>query len=373
MCLHEYILTNQKEFDRRKNILASRDSTIDILRTIGLLGIILAHVSPPLLIKSVRSFDVPLMVIVSGFAYSSSSSSTLNFFNYYKKRLLRLIIPVWSFLIIFFLFFYTVDLLTGNDSVTISKILRSFMLLNKGGIGYVWIIRVFVTVAILAPLLKKIELKTEKNRWYYLFIAVVFYCYSYLAEISYSSYNYATSNIISITYNEYIMYAVPYSLFFLLGIIVKKITNKYTLCTISTILFFILMVSLSFSNLTFYEVNSFKYPPRYIWLIYGITVSLSLYVVISLLHFPDKFMSMIIFVSSSSMWIYLWHIFILQMWGYGIRFIPNIINSYIIKFLIVTLISIFIVYIQKKFIVNILHKHHVPKSFENFLEIAFLK
>jgi fucose 4-O-acetylase-like acetyltransferase len=49
--------------------LNNRDLRIDILRVAGLLLIILAHVSPPFLLFQFRTFDVPLMVFVSGLSY----------------------------------------------------------------------------------------------------------------------------------------------------------------------------------------------------------------------------------------------------------------------------------------------------------------
>ena len=202
--------------------MSSRDYTIDTLRAIGLIGIILAHVSPPLFIKVARTFDVPLMVIVSGLSYSGSSSSALTYGKYCQKRVLRLIAPTWLFLVVFFSFFYTIDLLTGNNTMTLSKILHSFLLTNKGGIGYVWIIRVFVIVAILAPIAKTIGVKLKENRLHYVFIIVVLLFYSYFAEISNSHYKYNFSSISSIFYNEYIIYSVPYLLLFLIGITVKE-------------------------------------------------------------------------------------------------------------------------------------------------------
>jgi fucose 4-O-acetylase-like acetyltransferase len=60
-----------------KNHQFTRDIRLDILKTIEILCIILAHSQPPLWIYQVRNFDVPLMVMVSGtlFAYSSNKKN----------------------------------------------------------------------------------------------------------------------------------------------------------------------------------------------------------------------------------------------------------------------------------------------------------
>ena len=42
-----------------------RNVSIDILKMIGILFVILAHVSPPGIVTQIRSFDVPLLVIIS--------------------------------------------------------------------------------------------------------------------------------------------------------------------------------------------------------------------------------------------------------------------------------------------------------------------
>ena len=48
---------------------------IDLLKTIGLLAVILAHVNPPIWLKQMRSFDVSLLVIVSGYLAGMGSYS----------------------------------------------------------------------------------------------------------------------------------------------------------------------------------------------------------------------------------------------------------------------------------------------------------
>lgn len=53
--------------------MKNRDEGIDVLRTIGVLSIILAHVNPPSNILNVRSFDVVLLVFVSGMSYAENT------------------------------------------------------------------------------------------------------------------------------------------------------------------------------------------------------------------------------------------------------------------------------------------------------------
>ena len=52
--------------------IKKRDYQIDILRAIALFCIICAHVSPPSLLIQFRSFDVPMMVFLSGVVFIPS-------------------------------------------------------------------------------------------------------------------------------------------------------------------------------------------------------------------------------------------------------------------------------------------------------------
>ena len=63
----------------------------------------LAHVKPPGIIFQARNFDVVLLVIVSGMLFNNSYKRSKRYFQYIIKRFIRLVIPVWIFLTIFFL------------------------------------------------------------------------------------------------------------------------------------------------------------------------------------------------------------------------------------------------------------------------------
>lgn len=70
----------------------TRDIKIDFIRFIGISLIILAHASPPNWLFQLRNFDVPLMVVLSGYLYSmkSKKSNQLNL-QYIIKRFKRLV------------------------------------------------------------------------------------------------------------------------------------------------------------------------------------------------------------------------------------------------------------------------------------------
>ena len=54
-----------------------RDPAVDLLRFIGISMIFLAHIGPPAALFQLRSFDVPLMIFVSGLSTPGGRSSAM--------------------------------------------------------------------------------------------------------------------------------------------------------------------------------------------------------------------------------------------------------------------------------------------------------
>lgn len=77
-----------------------REKYIDVLKVIGLLGIILAHVQPPEVLFQLRNFDVVLMILVSAYLGLQSKKSE-KLISYLIKRFKRLVIPTWIFISFF--------------------------------------------------------------------------------------------------------------------------------------------------------------------------------------------------------------------------------------------------------------------------------
>lgn len=156
-----------------------RDEGLDLLRTIGILGIFLAHVTPPFIIHQLRIFDVILMVIISGYLYEKPKS----YIKYILKRIKRLILPTYIVLILFFSMLYilrkifNIDL---NGLLNIKMFILSCLLIS--GIGFVWIIRIYLGVAVLGPIILN-KLTFKKLVFYYIileiFINISLYYFNY--------------------------------------------------------------------------------------------------------------------------------------------------------------------------------------------------
>lgn len=154
----------------------TRDGSIDVLRSIGLLCIVLAHVVPPNWLFQIRNFDVPLMVFISGYLYAGRANQIQSFtslLDYLGKRFVRLVVPVWIFLSLFYLIQYCFPSVFPINYTLFPDVMRSSYLLLEG-FGYVWIIRVFLMMAILGPLSMVYFKKPISILYYYISYEVVY-------------------------------------------------------------------------------------------------------------------------------------------------------------------------------------------------------
>jgi len=79
--------------------MGSRDLGLNLLRAIGLLSIILAHVNPPSLLFQLRTFDVIMMVCVSTISYTDYARPK-PYKDYLIGRIKRLLFPTWEFILL---------------------------------------------------------------------------------------------------------------------------------------------------------------------------------------------------------------------------------------------------------------------------------
>ena len=152
----------------KNNLQNSRDISIDLLRTIGILFIFLAHVDVPFVIGQVINFNVILLVVISGYVYREAK----DYKKYIYKRIKRLVLPAWLFLTFFFLGLFLVEKILKIEvgGLNINTIISSYTF--WWGIGFVWIIRIYLGVAILGPIFLK-----GSSRLIILFYFRIFYSY----------------------------------------------------------------------------------------------------------------------------------------------------------------------------------------------------
>ncbi|MGL1559684.1 acyltransferase family protein [Vibrio parahaemolyticus] len=260
---------------------------IDICRGIAMLSIVYAHtMGHSEFYSNLRTFDVCLLVFLSG--YVSSVKGSIK--DFLIKRIVRLVIPVWFFLSIYFLFIFIFNVLGLIDySFTLGNILGSYSLIN--GIGYVWVIRVFLIVSILGYFLLK-TISSERLIFIIVFILTGF-----------------TLLLNSIGLENRIIYLfilepLPYLAPFMLGAFVKRFTFTKLSALLLLVFSFFCVVSIFLLKSSFF----IKYPPSFYYIFYGCGMSLLVFILVRSIFPYFYFLRYISWFGVNSMPLYLWHI-----------------------------------------------------------------
>ena len=279
---------------------------IDYLKALGLLLIILAHSCDNQIIMQLRIFDVPLMVVISGLLAYDSYKRSLDrggtLLDYYKKRITRLLIPAWIFLTFYFLFLW-VENLGGAFPYTPERVMRSYLLLD--GIGYVWIIRVYLLCALITPLAVFLKEKLKKNYLIYILLLVLYVGYEIAVCFGLNELN---------MFFEFILaYLIPYGVIYALGMLCAKSKNKYysfILSGIFLVIFSIVFILLYNNSGQIVPLRTAKYPPTIYFISYSLFMSFLLIGISKRLKLKSN--RLVQFISRSSLWIYLWHILMIH-------------------------------------------------------------
>lgn len=335
--------------------MMERNVSVDILKVIGILCIILAHINPPSILFQLRNFDVPLLVMISALLGAKTYNKNKGTIKYIIKRAVRLILPIWIFLTIFFGLLLILNLFGYNFNILASNtILRSYLLLD--GIGYVWVIRVYFLCSLSLSLLFYLEEKFKKK---YVFIVYIFIYILY--EIIY--YFMGDCNAIL---QYFVYYLIPYGLIVtFIGSKLENMDNKKVIkfSIFFIIIFVLLAISLGIINNKIVPTQQYKYPPRLYYLSYAIGISMLLYYLIdrkNIINVKQKLNNkVILFIASHSMWIYLWHIpFVIMLKRF------NSVN-WIFKYITTLIGAIVLTYIQSKIIEKLNIKNKTVLSIFN--------
>lgn len=315
---------NNRQLNNIPTISASRnkrDGSIDVLRWIALTGIILVHSKPDLFWTQLRNFDVPLMVLLSAVCFGSVGGG-FSYYNYLQKRFIRLVLPSWIFLTFYFVGTY---ILTHH--VSIHKVVMCYTLTTS---WYLWIIRILVGMAIIAPFLRMLS-ERLKLRNLLAICAMLFGATELLTMFSFGYF-----------YKVAVMF-IPYTAIYLLGMNIRKLFthNIFIAGVLLLLLYIVISVILYQQTGQYVPTQMYKYPPRIYYLAYALGVSavlwLSRQIICEILR-NIRLYAFAQFVGSHTFWIYLWHI----------PFVDYMVKRYdsLTTFITVYFIAIFITYIQ---------------------------
>lgn len=305
-------------------IRKERDASIDILRFIAIVGIIIAHSSPNLFFTQIRGFDVVLMVFLSAVCAKGFDKDGFNYVNYYVKRCFRLVFPVW----IFFIFYYA-GVYLFYFLPPLGDVLSSFTFTSD---RYVWIIRILVVLAMLTPILWKWTKQLSSK----LILFILFIGFT-LSEWLFAM----PSNRMT----EMLLMTIPYGMVYILGMNINTFNRKQLLLLAGFFFMSFLALSIFYGNTSgkFVPTSAYKSPPRFYYISYGVAITLTMWVFrkqiecfvqkIHLLRFAK-------YVGSHTYWLYLWHIPIVDI--VGNKFNP------LVRFLLIFGIALICVLIQDR-------------------------
>lgn len=270
--------------------------------------------------------------------------TTKQYINYIWKRIKRLVFPTWIFLT-----FYFITIFLVTRSLEIKQIISSYAL--DEGIGYVWIIRIYLIVAALLPLLQY-GLYKNKRRISYTYIVILIIYTLYEIMCTFKVFN---NNIV----NYLFAYIIPVALIVCTTHWIKNKESKKVaiFSIINFIIFEILGYIIYKITGEIHNTNYMKYPFRMYYLSYAFAISGIIIIVFRsekiVNFFSNKFIE---FVSMHSLWIYLWHIIFVKIFDY-----INYNINWFIKYIIVICGALLITYAQNK-IIDYLEKKKINKE-----------
>lgn len=348
-----------------------RDIKIDLLRFLGLSLIILAHVNPPVWLFQLRNFDVPLMVLVSGLAFVRSKKIE-SYQNYLWKRIKRLVFPTWLFLTFYFVF---MSAIIQVNNLNFQIIIDSYTLIE--GIGYVWIIRVFLLVALTAPLILSFNQKIKNNLVYFASLGIIYLGYELLLWFTLPYKNTWWGYLFTII----VYYSIVYSLIFAIGIRIPQLSKFHNLilCLIFMSIFSVLAFSYYKNTGTFVQTQTSKYPPSIYYLSYALGMSILCWLLVDkvavIIGKLKKLQAFILFIAQNSFWVYLWHVQFLKLFEYYYASFQGLTKSlyvyFPIRYSLIYFASIGITFIQiyiiNKIIIPGISKDSVKKNIKILL------
>ncbi|MCM4167351.1 hypothetical protein KCTC52924_02934 [Arenibacter antarcticus] len=318
-------------------IKKERNIKLDLIRFSGVLIIMIAHSSPPSWLFQLRNFGTPLLILGSALTYSFIyKNRSINKREFFKKRLKRLIIPLWVFLTFFFLFFWIASLIIQKDyPFSTMRIFNSYNLYH--GIGFVWIFKVYIILALITPFGLKISYSKISNLKYFVSLIILYLFY----EISMYYFFHSIPDGLKDLISQFFLIIIPYSALFFYGLRLHTLSNRNIAIIIVTS--FIIFMLLAFQKYNefgiFIPTQGYKYPPTLYYLSYAFFfINLIYFFVMKCIRLTEpKKNKIIIWLSTNSLWIYLWHIFAYYLWEFlvGRLISPEIFGSFG-KFLINT-------------------------------------
>lgn len=321
--------------------LKERDFVIDLFRFLGLSLIILAHVFPPNWLFQIRTFDVSLMVFVSGMAFCVSSGSKANIIQYFYSRFKRMVLPAWAFVTLLYLVIFP---LTGGLFADINNHDQMMSSYKLQGFGYFWVIRVFLFISLFSIVYKFVMDKLSPIMLFVFYLlvetglAIAFFHFGLFEKESLSG---------KVMWQAGFP-VISYGVLFCLGYLFKSgRKDVYWYGAFSLLL----MAAIEGWSLSQGQgpvwPQDFKYPPTLFYISWGIFACAVLCLLANALNLQSvrdsALKRLVCFISSNTIWIYFWHIPLVEFFRR-----VDVTDSVWVKYLIAYTLPVLVVCVQRQ-------------------------
>lgn len=292
-----------------------RNYTIDTLRTIAILLVVLLHVSAEYvnygmenstydvsfwignIVDSFSRICVPIFVLISGMFLIGRNE---NFIQFYKKRASRILIPlvIWS---IIYLIYSAILSYVANNTFDIITLIKATILGKP--FYHMWYLYMLIGLYLVTPILNNnISKISRKSLWIVAILLLIFGMVN-------SSYDLILKNR-----PIFILWFMNYLGYFILGFLLKDYNKK----TSSKSLFIMYLISgFIISILSFYTAKHFDNLYFYGYLTpFVIIASISIFMLFQQINFKENLFSKI---SHLTLGIYVIHAGILHAFVWGLR------------------------------------------------------
>ena len=303
--MHKYKMSSEKE----------RSFPIDFLRCMGAVVVMLAHTDPPAWLFQLRNFGTPLLIVVAALSaalvYRDRPLLTLAFL---KRRCIKLTVPPWLFLSAFFGVAFVYSSLRGNPfPFSAEVVLGSYSF--SSGIGYVWIFKVYLIIALLTPGLLRFRNRVKDAKTYFM-VLLASYLLCELAGVLVHE-NVHSPWLVELL-NDTLLTVPPYAVLFAYGLWLGELAEWQVAATsLASLLVFVALSALKFKQLGhFVPTQLFKYPPTLYFLSYSFFCLNALYLFAKSALAARVPARPVAWVSANLLWIFLWHIMGVFVWGW---------------------------------------------------------
>ncbi len=297
----------------------SRYKDIDFVRGFCICLILLIHATRPYTDQALAHFvwdfahfDVPLILFCSGASlWAISLRTPTEIGRFWLQRFARLLLPWWSFLVIYYAAFMAIEFHRTSTLVfPLEHAVGSLVFFGlRDGIGFGWWIALMLTVAIVFPFLQLLDRHVKNARVGLALLIGVSVVFQF-AQPGHA-----------VKWAGKFLFFLPSLFFFYFGLHFQEFKKKWNAVGVALLMgalfiFQRFLLSTSGRNL---ELIANKYPPNFYYLSYCVA---GLFALLALHSFLDSrfaqnklnqlFQSALRFLSMNSLWIYLWHIGLLK-------------------------------------------------------------